>query len=121
MVDQLLQLNDLTYMRSEARLAMPDTVSIQRMAQTADGQGGFTTEWSNVYQNIPARLTATGSAESLTAGRINSQPNFMLTVASDQSIEETDRVVHLSDTYEVQSVDGEKSWKLTIRCQMRRL
>ena len=121
MVNKLLQLNDLTYMRSEARLAMPDTVNVQRMAQTADGQGGFTTEWSNVYQNIPARLTATGSSESLTAGRMNSQPDFMLTVASDQSIEETDRVVHLNDTYEVQSVDSEKSWKLTTRCQMRRL
>ena len=121
MVNKLLQLNDLTYMRSEAKLAMPDTVNVQRMAQTADGQGGFTTEWSNVYQNIPARLTATGSAESLTAGRMNSQPDFMLTVASDQSIEETDRVVHLNDTYEVQSVDSEKSWKLTTRCQMRRL
>ena len=45
MVNKLLQLNDLTYMRSEAKLAMPDTVNIQRMAQTADGQGGFTTEW----------------------------------------------------------------------------
>ena len=121
MVNQLLQDNDLTYMRAEARLAMPDTVDIQRMVQTSDKQGGFTIDWINVYQNISARLAATGGGESLTAGRLNSQPDFMLTVASDQSIEEADRVVHSSGTYEVQSVDGGKSWQLTIQCQMRRL
>ena len=121
MVNKLLQTGDLTYMRSEAKTAMPDTVNIQRLSQTADGQGGFTIEWSNVYQNVAARLSAGGSTESVTAGRQNSEPDFMLTVASDQSIEETDRVVHSSGTYEVQSVDNGTSWQLTTRCQMRRL
>ena len=121
MVNKLLQTSDLTYMRSEAKTAMPDTVNIQRMSQTADGQGGFIVEWSNVYQNVPARLSAAGSTESLTAGRQNSEPDFYLTVGSDQSIEETDRVVHTSGTYEVQSVDNGTSWQLTTRCQMRRL
>ena len=38
MVNQLLQTNDLAYMRSEVKLVMPDTVDIQRMSQEGDGQ-----------------------------------------------------------------------------------
>ena len=121
MVNQLLQTNDLAYMRSEVKLVMPDTVDIQRMSQEGDGQGGFITAWASAYQNIPARLSITNSSESLTAGILNARSQFLLTVASDQSIQETDRVLHLGDTYEVESVSDGKSWQLTTQCQMHKL
>ena len=121
MVNSRLQDSDLAYMRKESQTAFPDTVDIQRMTQTSDQQGGYSMEWATIYQNIPARLNWTGGKESLTAGRLNSDSDIMLTVASDQSIEETNRVVHSSGTYEVQSVDSGKSWELTTRCQMRHL
>ena len=121
MGDTLLQGMDLTYMRTAMKTAMPDTVNIQQQSRQADGQGGFATTWANSYQNIPARLTAKGGGESTEAGRLDTQLNFTLTVAYDQAIDATDRVVHTSGTYEVQSVDTGKSWTLSKRCQMRQL
>ena len=121
MVDKLLQGNDLAYMRSEAEKAMPDLVDIQRKTLTSDKQGGFTEAWANSYQQVAARIAGKGGGESNEAGRQDLQQDFMLTLAHDQSITQTDRVVHTSGTYEVQSVDAGKSWSATIRCQMRRL
>lgn len=117
----MLTVNELTYMRAEAEQAMPDSVHIQRQSRVGDGQGGFTIDWGNVYQNVPARLTAKGGRESTALDREDSQVDFVLTVAYDQSIETSDRVVHASGTYEVQSVDDGKSWAVVTRCQMRRL
>ena len=121
MVDKLLQGNDLAYMRSEAEKAMPDLVDIQRKTLTSDKQGGFTEAWANSYQQVAARIAGKGGGESNEAGRLDLQLDFMLTLAHDQSITQTDRVVHTSGTYEIQSVDTGKSWSATIRCQMRRL
>ena len=121
MVNELLQGNDLTYMQAETRKAMPDTVTIQRKSLAGDGQGGYAESWVNSYQNVPARLSFTGGAESIAAGRQDLQPTSILTVGYDQSVEPTDRVLHSSGTYEIQSVDTGKSWSSVRRCQMRQL
>ena len=121
MVNRLLQNNDLSYIRNESIKAMPDTVSIQRQTSVADGQGGFTTSWSNAYQNVAARVIPSGGSESTDAGRQDLQADAMLTVAYDQSGEQTDRVVHSSGTYEVRFVEDGRSWSTAKRCQMRRL
>ena len=57
MVIKLLQGNDLEYIRAAAITAMPDTVDIQRKTLLADQQGGFSEEWGNAYESVPARLT----------------------------------------------------------------
>ena len=121
MVNKLLQENDLRYMRAAAQTAMPDTVDVQRKNLASDKQGGFTESWANAYQNISARLAAKGGGESVGQGRQDLRLDYTLTLAYDQSIEQTDRVVHTSGTYEIQSIDVGKSWAATKRCQMRRL
>ena len=121
MVNRLLQENDLVYCRDAAITAMPDTVSIQRETRVADGQGGFTTSWSNAYHNVAARVIPSGGSESNAAGRQDLQADAMLTIAYDQSVEQTDRVVHSSGTYEVRFVEDGRSWSTAKRCQMRRL
>jgi len=121
MVNKLIQGNDLVYMRSEVQMAMPDQVDIHRKTNTADGQGGFTESWSSVYQDVSARLTATNGAESTDAQRQDLQADYVITLPSDQSIEQTDRIVHTSGTYAVQFVDVGKSWSTSKRCQIRKL
>ena len=121
MVDKLLQSMDLTYMRSEAKTAMPDTVNIQRRTNTSDKQGGYTEAWADAYQNIPARLTIKSGSETLSDGRVNSQTEATLTVPYDQTIEQSNRVVHSSGTYEVQFVNAGKTWAVVTQCQIRRL
>ena len=121
MVNKLLQSNDLAYARAESQKAMPDNVTIQRKTLVSDKQGGFTESWSNVYQNIPGRVSVTGGSESLAAGRQDVQISATLTVAYDQSVEQSDRVLHGDETYEIQTADSGKTWALARRCQMRRL
>ena len=121
MVNKLLQTSDLTYARVESQKAMPDNVTIQRKTLVSDQQGGFTESWSNVYQNIPGRVSVADGSESIAAGRQDVQISATLTVAYDQSIEQSDRVLHGGEAYEVQSVDSGKTWALARRCQMRRL
>ena len=121
MVNKLLQNNDLTYVRNEAIKSLPDTVDIQRKTLVGDGQGGYSETWSSAYQNIAARLIASGGGESNAAGRQDLQAGFTLTLAHDQSVEQTDRILHTSGTYEVQTIDTGKSWSITTRCQIRRL
>ena len=121
MANTLLQENDLAYLRAASRTAMPDSVTIQRKALVSDKQGGFTEGWADVYQNIRGRVSVSGGSESVTAGRQDVQINATLTLAYDQSIEQSDKVVHGGETYEVVSVDSGKTWALARRCQMRRL
>ena len=121
MANLLLQDMDLRYMRSEVKVALPDLVSIQRKVVTSDQQGGFSESWSDAYQNVPVRLTPSGGGESIVSGQQDPQKVFALTLASNQSIEQTDRIVHSSGTYEVQLIDQGKSWGLTTRCQILRL
>ena len=121
MANELLQADDVQYMRTEVRKAMPDTVTIQRKTLDSDKQGGFTEIWGDAYQNVPARIAAKNGAESAGQGRQDLQADFTMTVIYDQSVAQTDRVVHSSGTYEIQFVDSGKSWIATKRCQMRRL
>jgi len=121
MANTLLQGNDLVYMRQATRQAMPDVVDIQRKSLVSDKQGGYTEGWANAYQNVTARLASKGGSESVEENRREVQVDFTLAVPYDQSILQTDRVVHSSGTYEVQSVDAGKSWTTSKLCQMRRL
>ena len=121
MVNKLLQSNDLSYLRAETQKAMPDNLTIQRKTLVSDEQGGFTEGWSDVYQNISGRVAVTGGSESMSAGRQDVQIDATLTIAYDQSIEQSDKVVHGGETYEIISVDSGKTWALAQICQMRRL
>ena len=121
MASGLLQTADLQYVQAEARQALPDVVDIQRRTLASDQQGGYTETWANAYQGVPARLAAKGIREAASTGRQDVQADYTLTLAHDQSIEQTDRVVHSTGTFEVQSIDAGKAWAVTQRCQMRRL
>ena len=121
MVNKLIQTNDLVYLRDEVRKSMPDTVDIQRKTIASDQQGGFTESWANAYQQVAARIASKGGSESSTAGSQDLQLDFTLAVGYDQSVVQTDRIIHPSGTYEVQSVDDGKSWATSKICQMRRL
>ena len=121
MASQLLQNNDLAYMRQQVLQAMPDLVNIQRRSLVSDKQGGYPEEWANVYQNVVARLASKGVSEAVEENRRDVQAEFTLVLPYTQSVIQADRVVHTSGTYEVQSVDTGKSWSSSKLCQMRRL
>ncbi len=121
MADYLLQTGDMAYMRSQANQALPDVVSILRRTLESDKQGGFTEGWSIVYENIPARISFMSSAEKFAVAREDVDTRFTVTVAYDQSLEQSDRISHGEDTYEVVSVTSSRSWDTSKRCQARQV
>jgi head-tail adaptor len=121
MADVLLRYDDLVYLRAEGEKSLPDTVNIHRRTLDSDKQGGFTESWPMVYENVPARLTFASASESITTGREDVGIQFALTVAYDQSVEQSDRISHGSNTFEVVSVTGPRSWDTVKRCQIRQV
>lgn len=121
MANSLLQEFDLAYLREQVKVAMPDEISIQRLTLTSDKQGGYTQEFGSVYQHIKARLTAKPGAESIAANAQDARIDFTLTVAYDQSIEQTDRITHRGNHYEVLSIDVGDSWAIAKQCQLRKI
>jgi SPP1 family predicted phage head-tail adaptor len=121
MSEMLLDTNDLRYVRAEAKVAMPELVSIQRRSLAVDVTGGYTESWADAYQNVPARLAEVSGQESTTAAREDVQASFVMTVGYDQSVEQDDRVTHSSGTYVVMFVNEGRSWRTVKRCQLARL
>tara|TARA_Y100001951_G_C11130889_1_gene178169 strand:- start:53 stop:433 length:381 start_codon:yes stop_codon:yes gene_type:complete len=121
MADYLLQTGDVAYMRYEASKALPDTVSILRRTLESDKQGGFSESWAIAYENIPARIAFISSAEKFAVGREDVDVRFTVTVAYNQSLEQSDRISHGEDTYEVVSVTSSRSWDISKRCQARKV
>jgi SPP1 family predicted phage head-tail adaptor len=121
MVNQLLQMDDMTYVRAEAKKSLPDTVHVQRRVLESDKQGGYSESWAIVYSNVPARLSFASGNESFAVGREDVEVQVMLTVAHDQSIESSDRIQFGNDTLEVVSVNEPTSWNTAKRCQLRRV
>ena len=121
MADYLLQTGDMAYMRSEASKALPDVVGILRRTRESDKQGGFTESWATVYADVPARIAFVSSAERFAVAREDVDTRFTVTVAYDQSLEQSDRISHGEDTYEVVSVTSSRSWDTSRRCQARKV
>jgi head-tail adaptor len=121
MADELLQDGDLAYLRAEAENAMPDKVHIHRRTLESDKQGGFAESWPMVYENVPARLFFGTATESISPGREDLDVQHNLTLPYDQSVEQSDRVSHGGDTFEVISVSGIRSWDTAKRCRLRQV
>lgn len=114
----------LTYMRNTQADAMPDTCTIQTVARTSDGQGGWSEVWSNTYTSVacrvsPVKLRSLG--EGIQADQMTGKRRYILTVAYDQAITLADRVVHGGVTYNVISVNADESWPTAKRAELERI
>ena len=121
MANTLLQNNDLIYVRGEAQVSLPDTVSIQRRTLTSDGQGGFAESWSISYPNISARLGKSGNSETINGSRQEAVVTLTVTLPYSQSVEESDRIIHSTGTFEVTGINDSQTWGTVRVCQVRKL
>ena len=121
MANELLQSNDMAYIRAEALKSLPDAVDIQRRALESDKQGGYTESWAIVSSSVPARIAFMSAADRFAAGREDAQVHITLTVPFDQLVEQSDRVVISGATFEVVSISNPRSWDTAKRCQLRRM
>jgi len=106
---------ELSTMRSTINELLPDTCNILTPTNVNDGQGGITTTWGTASASVACRLDKRSGQEQITGGAIRPYTEWMLTLPYDTTITSTQRVVVGSSTFNVISVDGDKSWEASIR------
>ncbi|MDP2950168.1 MAG: phage head closure protein [Chloroflexota bacterium] len=112
---------DLAYVRSQAAVALPDTITIERLTRADDGAGGQTETWTIAYADVPARLSERTGREGIMAARESVEADWVLTLPYDQDITEADRIIHASLTYEVVFVNTGRSYDTVRRCFLARI
>jgi head-tail adaptor len=114
---------ELARLRSEASDYMPDTCTLQTLTRASDGQGGWTETWANTYTSVSCRLAPVRAAQSeqIEGGQLAAMSPWILTVAHDQAIDETMRVVHASETFEIAHLEDTHSNRTAKRVYLRRL
>jgi hypothetical protein len=120
-----LTASELADIRSDIIDLLPDTCTIQKLGTSNDAIGAPARSFSTRAANVICRLdpvesvTLTGKeVVSPMKNYIITEGMYVLTLRHDQTIEETDRVIHNAKTYEVVHVD-EKSWKGSVRCILK--
>ena len=118
-----LSTGELDQLRADAEAYLPDTCTLQTVALTSDGMGGYTAVWSNTYTSVACRMSPeqTAQTEGMTGGQIAAITRWVLTIHHDQAIDETMRVVHDSETYEVSRLDDTHSNRTAKRAHLVRL
>lgn len=114
---------EIAQLRTDASDYFPDTATIQTIARTSDGMGGWTEAWSNTYTSVACRLAPARATrdETLRGEQISAYSQWVLTIAHNQAIDETMRVVHDSETYEVLRLEDTHSSRTAKRVYLVRL
>ncbi len=114
---------EIAQLRADQSDYFPDTATLQTAAATTDGMGGFTLVWSNTYTNVACRLSPLVSArsEEVEGDQVTAFSRWVLSVAHNQTINEEMRVVHDSQTFEIESLEDTHSNRTAIRAYLRKV
>jgi hypothetical protein len=106
---------------------LPDLITIHRVTQEDDQQGGYIDTLTAAYVNIPCRIA---TSERFTVGRgsgerrvdrITEESDRILTLAHDQEISAKDIVQHHGTQYEVTGVNDGHSYRTARRVALKRI
>jgi len=114
---------EIAQLRADQGDYFPDTCTIQTVTRTSDSQGGWTESWANTHTSVSCRLAPVqfGQGEQMEGEQIASVTEWVLSIAHNQTIDETMRVVHDSETYEVTRLEDTHSNRTAKRAYLRRL
>ena len=118
-----LTTSELTQLRADQSSFFPDTCTIQTVTHTRDTQGGWTDAWANTYTSVACRLApqTQSGVEKVEGGQVTAISRWVLSVAHNQAIDETMRVVHDSQTFEVEHLEDTHSSRTARRAYLRKL
>lgn len=118
-----LSTQELAQLRTAAENYLSDTCTIRKVTRSDDGQGGFTETWSDRASGVACRLASVRSqrSERPEGEQLAAYSRWVLTIPHDQAIEESDRVVHDGETYEVAHLEDTHSNRTAKRVWLRRL
>jgi len=112
----MLTTKELTDIQSDAVLAMPDTVTIQKPTEADDGLGGRSETWSTDSTTV-ARISPSGMARgqmNIEAGSIRALSPWVITVPVDTAVEVGWRIVWGTREFGVKEVVS-RSYQSSIR------
>jgi len=114
---------EIAQLRADQADYVPDTCTLQTVTRTGDSQGGWTETWNNTHTSVACRLSPlqTQLVEAEEGGQVQAASRWVLTIAHNQTIDETMRVVHGSDTYEIEHLEDTHSNRTAKRAYLRRL
>jgi len=108
--------HELAGLRDTADTFLPGTCTIQTRTESVDALGGGSIAWADTYEGVKCRLGALSvlQDEQVVNYALQGRSAWMLSVKYNQAITIEDRVIFDGDTYEVQSVMDDHSYR-TIR------
>lgn len=119
MPDLPLSTAELVQMRHTADAYLAGTAVIHTATKTSDGQGGYT--WAYAASGtVAARLSPEQlrGGENAVGSRVAEVAPWILTVPASTSIDEDDRVVYNTVTYEVSEVLTWTPWEISRRVRL---
>ena len=118
-----LSTQELAQLRADAEDYLPDTCTLQTVTRTKDAQGYWAEAWADTYTNVPCRLAPQrmARAEGIEGDKLAAVTGWVLTLHHDQAVDETMRVVHDGETYEISQLEDTHSNRTAKRVQMRRV
>ena len=116
--------DELKYIRDSVGELMPDVGYILTVTNTADGAGGVTeslaTSSAYMCRIDPDVNRILKSGESMAGGGISPFHRFILTLPYDTTINTDNRFKCGTETYNIISVDRDKSWRASVRAYIER-
>lgn len=114
---------EIAQLRADQTDYFPDTCTLQTVARTSDDQGGWTDAWSNTHASVSCRLSPIKASlvETLEGDQVSAASRWILSVAHNQTIAEDMRVVHDSETYEIEHLEDTHSNRTARRAYLMRL
>jgi len=118
-----LSTTEIAQLRADQADYYPDSCTIQTVSRSRDTQGGWTETWANTYTSVKCRMAPMLSQqkEEVQGEQLQALTRLVLTVAYNQTIDETMRVVHDSQTFEVDHMEDTHSNRTAKRIYLRRL
>ena len=119
MPDLPLSTAELVQMRHTADAYLPGTAVIHTATKAGDGQGGYTWTYA-ATGTVDARLSPEmlRGDEATVGSRVAEVSPWILTVPNGTSIDEDDRVVYNTVTYEVSEVLRWTPWEISRRVRL---
>jgi len=116
--------SELSDIRDEAELALPDTCTIQTGTQ-ANTKGSVETTYANTYTGVAFRLASANNKiaiEKQIGTALAAVTDYIGTVPFDQAVAPSNRVVHSGVTYEVVACQNDlASWRSVRRVYLKRI
>lgn len=116
-----LTADELSDIRDCIEDLLPDTCTIQTVTQSSDGMGGWTESWANTHTGVPCRVWRKEGNEREVGDQTAEVTRWVLTVAWDQAVDATMRVVHAGHTYQVNDVNDTGSERGERRAWLTRI